>query len=54
MLAEVRAWNREHITAYVEIYLRASPDLLASRVPRAVIAAAKAGRLRNARRRHAL
>ncbi len=47
MLAEVRAWNREHIAAYVEIYLRASPDMLAGRAPRGVIAAAKAGRMRN-------
>lgn len=31
MFHEVRAWNREHIPDYVEIYVRVRPDILASR-----------------------
>jgi len=44
---EARRWARARIVDYREIYLRASPDLLAARLPKGMIAAGQAGRLRN-------
>jgi len=47
MVHEARRWARAHITDYREVYLRAEPDILAARLPKGLIAAGRAGRLRN-------
>jgi len=47
MVDEARLWARAHITDYREIYLRASPEVLAARLPKGLVAAGRAGRLRN-------
>ncbi|WP_332772052.1 adenylyl-sulfate kinase [Phenylobacterium sp.] len=47
MFHDVRRWNRASIPNYREIYLRASPALLAQRHPKGLYAAAQAGRIRN-------
>jgi adenylylsulfate kinase-like enzyme len=47
LVSEARCWGRAHIGGYREIYLRAAPATLAERLPKGLIAAARAGRLRN-------
>lgn len=47
MVHEARRWARAAIPDYREIYLRATPELISARHPRGLIAAARAGRLRN-------
>jgi adenylylsulfate kinase len=47
MFHEVRRWNHDHLPAYREIYLRASPQTIAARHPKGLLAAGLAGRIRN-------
>lgn len=42
-----RDWARAEIPRYREVYIRGDPEMLAARHPRGLIAAARAGRLRN-------
>ena len=46
MFHDVRRWNLANIDRYREIYLQASPQLLAERHPKGLYAAALAGRIR--------
>lgn len=47
MVHEAQRWARGHIGDYREIYLRADPGMLARRLPKGLIAAGRAGRVRN-------
>lgn len=47
LVHEARRWARAHIAGYREVYLRADPAVLAARLPKGLIAAGIAGRVRN-------
>jgi adenylylsulfate kinase len=47
LVHDAQRWARHHIGGYREIYLRADLDVLARRLPKGLIAAARAGRVRN-------
>lgn len=44
---DLLAWNRQNLPGYVEIYLRASQDLVGGRDSKGLYAKAAAGKLRN-------
>lgn len=47
MFKDARNWARAEIPGYREVYLRVAPEVLAARHPKGLIAAGRAGRIRN-------
>ena len=47
LLHDVQRWNRDHLANYIEIYLHADPETLARRLPKGLLAAGLAGRIRS-------
>lgn len=47
LFAECHGWNRANLPGYLEVYLRVPTDVLATRDPKGLYAAARAGTLRH-------